>query len=115
PIVTPDVNATRTMALYGNLLFSPWTETKLYARDARWGKIVWQIGVSQNEGDKIGGMMVIHGKVIIGLTRCDEPSVSDHCFIAAYDANTGKEIWKFYTIARTGTPGGDSWGNLTDD
>ncbi|HEV3214615.1 MAG TPA: PQQ-binding-like beta-propeller repeat protein [Vicinamibacterales bacterium] len=115
PIGSPGLNATRTMALYGNLLFYPSTDTKLYALDARTGKVVWQIGVSQNEGDKIGGMMVVHGKVIIGLTRCDEPSASDHCFIAAYDANTGKEVWKFYTIARTGTPGGDSWGNLPDD
>jgi alcohol dehydrogenase (cytochrome c) len=115
PIGTPGQNATRTMALYGNLLFYPSTDTKLYALDARTGKIVWQTGISQNEGDKIGGMMVVHGKVIIGLTRCDEPSVSDHCFIAAYDANTGKEVWKFYTIARTGTPGGDTWGKMPDD
>src|SRR5204863_6312486 len=58
PIGTPGLNATRTMALYGNLLFYPSTDTKLYALDARTGKIVWQIGVSQNEGDKIGGMVV---------------------------------------------------------
>src|SRR5262245_45006738 len=115
PIGTPGQNATRTMALYGNLLFYPSTDTKLYALDVRTGKIVWQNGVSQNEGDKIGGMMVVHGKVIIGLTRCDETSVNDHCFIAAYDANTGKEVWKFYTIARTGTPGGDTWGKMPDD
>jgi len=115
PIGTAGQNATRTMALYGNLLFYPSTDTKLYALDARTGKIVWQTGVSPNEGDKIGGMMVVHGKLIIGLTRCDEPSMKDHCFIAAYDANTGKEVWKFYTIARTGTPGGDSWGKMPDD
>ncbi len=115
PIGTPGQNATRTMALYGNLLFYPATDARLYTIEARTGRIVWQTEVSRNEGDKIGGMMVVHGKVIVGLTRCDEPSVDDHCFIAAYDATSGKEVWKFYTIARTGTPGGDSWGQLPDD
>ena len=34
------------------------------------------------------------------------------CYISAYDAATGKQVWKFETVAREGTPGGDSWGNL---
>ena len=29
--------------------------------------------------------------------------------------STGKLLWKFYTVARKGMPGGDTWGNLTDD
>jgi alcohol dehydrogenase (cytochrome c) len=108
-------NATRTMVLYGDKLFYPATDTKLYALDARTGKIDWQIQVSSYGNDKIGGMMAVRGKVIIGLSRCDEQSVKDHCFIAAYDANTGKQVWKFLTIADKGMPGGDSWGKLTDD
>ena len=34
------------------------------------------------------------------------------CYISAYDAGTGKQAWKFYTIAREGQPGGDTWGTL---
>ncbi|HXB52958.1 MAG TPA: PQQ-binding-like beta-propeller repeat protein, partial [Rhizomicrobium sp.] len=34
---------------------------------------------------------------------------------SAYDANTGKRVWKFVTIADKGQPGGDTWGNLPDD
>ena len=108
-------NATRTMALYGNLLFYPATSTTLYALDARTGKIVWQNVVSTYKDDKIGGMTVIHGKVVIGLTRCDDRSVKDHCWIAAYDANTGKQVWKTLTVADQGTLGGDSWGKLSND
>jgi alcohol dehydrogenase (cytochrome c) len=33
-------------------------------------------------------------------------------FIVALDANTGKEAWRFYTIARPGEPGGESWNGL---
>jgi alcohol dehydrogenase (cytochrome c) len=108
-------NATRSMVLYGDRLFYPATDTKLYALDARTGKIDWQIQVSSYGNDKIGGMMAVKGKIIIGLTRCDDQSVKDHCSIAAYDVNTGKQVWKFLTIADQGMPGGDSWGKLTDD
>ena len=36
------------------------------------------------------------------------------CFISAYDAQTGKQLWQFETVAREGTPGGDTWGKLTN-
>ena len=115
PMATAGLNATRTMALYGNLLFYPATDAKLYALDARTGKIVWQIAVSENGDDKIGGIMVARNKLLVGLTRCDELDARDHCFIAGYDAATGKLLWKFITVARKGMPGGDTWGDLTDD
>jgi alcohol dehydrogenase (cytochrome c) len=115
PVVAAVENATRTMALYGNLLFYPATDTKLYGLDARTGKIVWQTAVSDYGDDKIGGIMVAHGKLLVGVTRCDERSDRDHCFIAGYDPNTGKLLWKFFTIALKGTLGGDTWGDLPDD
>jgi alcohol dehydrogenase (cytochrome c) len=115
PVGTPGMNATRTMALYGNLLFYPATDAKLYALDARTGKIAWQTSVSENPEDKIGGMMMAHGKLLVGLTRCDERSARDRCFIAGYDPETGKQLWKFVTVALKSTLGGDSWGDLPDD
>ena len=115
PIDTPGQNATRTMALFGNLLFYPATDAKLYALDARTGKIVWQNAVAENPDDKIGGMMIAHAKLLVGVTRCDERSGHDYCFIAGYDPNTGKQLWKFVTIALKGTPGGDTWGDLPDE
>ncbi len=57
------------------------------------------------------GPIVIHGKVIEGLGGCDKYK-EDGCFISAYDAETGKQLWKFQTVAREGEPGGDSWGKL---
>ena len=30
-------------------------------------------------------------------------------FIAAFDAKTGKELWRFYTIPRPGEPGNETW------
>ena len=62
-----------------------------------------------------GGIMMAKDKLLVGITRCNELDARDHCFIAGYEASTGKLLWKFYTVARKGTPGGDTWGNLTDD
>ena len=58
------------------------------------------------------GPIVIHGKVMQGLTGCDRYKRETGCFISAYDADTGKQLWKFNTVAREGEPGGDTWGKL---
>ncbi len=115
PVLDNLENATRTMALYGNLLFYGATSATVHALDARTGKEVWHTVISTYKDDKVGGMTVIHGKLLVGLTRCDDRSVQDHCWIAAYNTATGKLLWKTLTIADKGTQGGDSWGNLADD
>jgi alcohol dehydrogenase (cytochrome c) len=115
PVLDNLQNATRTMALYGNLLFYGATSATVHALDARTGRQVWQTRISSTKDDKVGGMTVIKGKLLVGLTRCDDRSVQDHCWIAAYDTANGKLLWKTLTIADKGTVGGDSWGNLTND
>jgi alcohol dehydrogenase (cytochrome c) len=54
-----------------------------------------------------GGLMVADGKVISNRTCVTRAG----CFIAAHDARTGKELWRFYNTAGAGEPGGDSWGD----
>jgi alcohol dehydrogenase (cytochrome c) len=46
------------------------------------------------------------GKVLIGARG----GGSAGPFVAALDAETGNELWRFYVIARPGQVGGDSWG-----
>ncbi len=57
------------------------------------------------------GPIVINGKVIQGLGGCERYR-EEKCFISAYDADTGKQVWRFNTMAREGEPGGDTWGKL---
>jgi len=59
-----------------------------------------------------GRVIVVHGKVITGLTGCSSYG-PEKCFISAYDADTGKQLWKFNTIAQKGEPGGDTWNTWT--
>jgi hypothetical protein len=34
------------------------------------------------------------------------------CYITGHDLETGKELWRFNTVAQPGEPGGESWNNL---
>jgi len=115
PRLENQVNATaRAMALYGNQLFYPASDATMYALDARTGKINWKFKMSNYGRDKIGGVMIADSKLIVGLGVCDEASLEDRCFIAAYDVRDGHQIWKFNTVAYKGEPGGNSWGNMTN-
>ena len=108
--------ATRSLALYGDKVFVPTTDAKLYGLDAKTGKIVWQTVIEDaKEGySNTGGAIAIRGKILVGLTYCNRYETK-HCFISAYDANTGKVAWRFKTIALKGEPGGDTWNNLPDE
>jgi alcohol dehydrogenase (cytochrome c) len=110
---------TRSLGLYEDKVFFATPQAKLYALDARSGKIVWQTVIADPDkdglGGETGGLIIIHGKVIVGLTSCGRIPAKNHCFISAYDAATGARDWKFTTVALTGQPGGDTWGGLPDD
>jgi alcohol dehydrogenase (cytochrome c) len=84
----------------------------LVALDARTGKVRWEAPVDQG-GQTAGGLIIADGKVISNRT-CKQ-GVRANCFIAAHDAKTGKEAWKFFVTAKTGEPGGDTWANMPDE
>ena len=116
PAPTRAYGATRSLALYGDKVIVPTTDAKLYALDARTGKIVWETVIEDGrEGySNTGGAIAVRGKIIVGLTYCNRYQTK-HCFISAYDANTGKMAWRFKTIALKGEPGGDTWNGLPDE
>ncbi len=72
------------------------------------GKARWNIAV----GDVKAGYsitmapLVIKDKVLVGVGGGE---YGIRGFVAAYDAKTGKEVWKFYTIPGPGEPGHDTW------
>ncbi len=105
--------ATRSLAIYGDKIFHATTDARLVALDARTGRIVWQTAIADSRKGygNTSGPIVIDGKVVQGLIGCDRYK-EDGCFISAYDAATGARVWKFETVAREGTPGGDTWGHL---
>jgi alcohol dehydrogenase (cytochrome c) len=101
----------RGIALYNGKVFTNTTDAHLVALDAATGKIAWNTKLGEQRHATTGGVIVVHGKVITGLTGCSSYG-PEKCFISAYDTDTGKQVWKFNTIAQKGEPGGDTWNNL---
>ena len=114
PDSTRAYGATRSLALYHDKVFVATTDARLYAIRAQTGELVWQAELAGAKGgySATAGPLVIHGKVLSGLTGCGQYRAEPGCFISAWDAETGKLAWRFQTIARTGQPGGDTWGDL---
>jgi alcohol dehydrogenase (cytochrome c) len=109
--------ATRNMAIYQDKIFLATNDAHLDALDARTGKTVWDVIIADPAKGfhNSSGPMVVGGKVLQGLSGCDQfkSQVEEQgCFISAYDAETGKLVWRFNTIAKAGEPGGDTWGDL---
>jgi len=113
PDATVAYFATRSLALYHDKVYVATTDAHLLALDAKTGKTVWNVEIAPPPKSETGGVMVIRGKVIVGMMNCDNYSTIN-CHISAYDAETGEQDWTFYTTAKTGTPGGDTWNNLPD-
>jgi PQQ-dependent dehydrogenase (methanol/ethanol family) len=104
----------RGLAIYHDKIYVTTTDAHIYALDARTGKNVWDTVIGdrkQSNYSTSSGPIVIKGNVVQGLGGCAKYQ-EEKCFISAYDAETGKEVWKFYTIAKEGELGGDTWGKL---
>jgi alcohol dehydrogenase (cytochrome c) len=105
----------RNIAMYDDKLFVATGDARLVALQARTGRLVWDVPLTaRNRGfTNSSGPIVIKGKVIQGLTGCARFQ-EDRCYISAFDANTGKQLWRFYTVAQRGEKFGDTWGDVAD-
>lgn len=92
-------SANRGAAYAGGRIFSAALDGRLFALDAKTGKLIWTAQTTDPNGmqDVTGPPRVFDGKVIIGNTGAD---FGARGYVTAYDQTTGKQVWRFYT-----TPG----------
>jgi alcohol dehydrogenase (cytochrome c) len=108
PANTP-VSSHKTLALWGDKVFTATSDNHLVALDARTGRPVWDVPVSDRQGMRQpGGPMVADGVVMQGMASQE----AGGGIIAAFDAETGKHLWTFETVAKPGQPGGDTWNGV---
>jgi len=100
----------KTFSIFDDLVFYTAPDSQVVGLDARTGELRWQSKVD-SRGNSSGTIMA-GDRVISGGSGCGTRA---SCYISAHDAHTGKELWKFYTTAATGEPGGDSWADMPDE
>lgn len=112
---TPAANArpccgrvNRGVSILGDTLFMGTIDAHLLALDARSGHQIWKVQVA-NVGDNYAithAPVIVKDLVIVGTAGGDFPTRG---MITAYEAKTGKQRWRFYTIPGPGEPGHDTW------
>ena len=87
----------RGVAVWGGKVFLGAFDGRLIALDAKTGNKVWEtLTVDQSQDYTItGAPRVVKGKVIIGNGGAE---FGVRGYVSAYDADTGKMAWRFYTV-----------------
>jgi PQQ-dependent dehydrogenase (methanol/ethanol family) len=108
--LVPRTNSNRGPAYLDGKIFRGTGDGRVIALDAENGKLVWQTqGADPTRSETfIAAPVAWDGKVFIGI------GISDFGIrgrMAAFDAKTGKELWRFNTIPIGIEPGAETWHN----
>ena len=98
----------RGVGMLGSRIYMETDNAHLLCLDARSGHLLWDVPYA--EGNKNYGAtsapLVVKDKVLVGTSGGDD---GVRGFVAAYDAETGKLAWRFWTIPGPGEFGSASW------
>ncbi len=98
----------RGVAVFRDRVYMETDNAHLLCLDARSGHLIWDVAYA--EGNRNYGAtsapLFVKGKVLVGTSGGDD---GVRGFVAAYDAETGKLAWKFWTIPAPGEHGSNSW------
>jgi alcohol dehydrogenase (cytochrome c) len=98
----------RGVAVYGNKVYFGTPEPSLVALDARTGSLVWKAMLADPEEGywSPAAPLALNGKIIAGIAPGDHGL---NGFLDAYDAETGKRLWRWNAIPGPGEPGHETW------
>jgi alcohol dehydrogenase (cytochrome c) len=80
----------------------------LLCLDARSGNMIWDVlyATGNKNYGATSAPLIVKDKVVVGTSGGDD---GVRGFLAAFDAQTGKEAWRFWTIPGPGEKGNESW------
>ena len=98
----------RGFAALGDRLYMATLDAHLIALDRNTGSPAWDVTLADFTLGHAGTVapLAVKDKIIVGNSGGDLPTRG---FIDAYDAKTGKQVWRFYTIPAVGEPGSETW------
>jgi alcohol dehydrogenase (cytochrome c) len=98
----------RGVAYANGKVFVGRLDAKLVALDAQTGKELWTATVADyKNGYAITSPPLVYKNLVVTGMAGGEYGVRG--FLEAYDQNTGKSVWKTYTIPGPGEPGNETW------
>ena len=109
PGVTPCCGrVNRGLAILDNMLYMGTLDGRLIALDASTGRKRWDVQlVEYQKGYSLTlAPLVIKDKILVGPAGGE---MGIRGFIAAYDAKTGRQVWRFNTVPGPGEPGNETW------
>ena len=101
--------ANRGVAVWGGKVYLGVYDGRLEALDAKTGELVWSVNTlidAERNYTISGAPRIIKGKVIIGNGGAE---FGVRGYITAYEAETGKQAWRFFTV-----PGDPAKGDESD-
>jgi alcohol dehydrogenase (cytochrome c) len=98
----------RGFAALGNQLFMVTLDAHLLSLDMKTGAMLWSAAIEDYKAGYAAtpAPLVVKDKVIVGSSGGENPTRGS---ITAYDAKTGKRLWRFYTIPNPGEKGSETW------
>lgn len=104
----PASHHNRGVAVLGTRVYMTTDNAHLLCLDARSGNLIWDVlyATGNKNYGATSAPLIVKDKVLVGTAGGDS---GVRGFLAAIDAETGKEIWRFWTIPGPGEFGNDSW------
>ncbi len=98
----------RGFAMLGDKLYMTTIDAHLLALDRRTGSVAWDavLGDYKTGYSATIAPLAVKDKVVVGVAGGE---YGIRGYIDAYDAQTGKRAWRFYTIPGPGEPGHETW------
>jgi alcohol dehydrogenase (cytochrome c) len=98
----------RGVAVWHTRVYMETDNAHLLCLDARSGNLIWDVAYTDGNPNygATSAPLVVKDKVLVGTSGGDD---GVRGFVAAYDPETGKEIWRYWTIPAPGEFGSSSW------
>jgi len=98
----------RGVAIHGGRVFMGTIDGRMIALNAKTGAVDWNVQIDRPEAgySVTVAPLVVKDKLIFGPAGGE---FGIRGYVLAIDPNTGKELWRFYTIPEPGKPGSETW------